>query len=79
VLFDGDVPDADPANGPRVGAVVVSRFARKGAVSRRRYDPVGLLRTLAGIFGVDAPGKAGRDDARALGRDVFPKRARDHL
>jgi hypothetical protein len=79
VLFDGDVPDADRANGPRVGAVVVSRFARKGAVSPRRYDPVGLLRTLAGIFGVDAPGKAGRDDARALGRDVFPKRARDHL
>ena len=79
VLFDGDRPDADPARAAHVGAVVISRFARKGAVSRRRYDHLSLLRTLTATFGVDPLGGADADDVRPLGRDVFPKHPRKRL
>jgi hypothetical protein len=71
VLFDGDRPDADPERAIHVGAVIVSRFARKGAESRKSYDHLSLLRTLAGTFGVDPPGDAAGDDVKPLGRDVF--------
>jgi hypothetical protein len=71
VLFDGDRPDADPAKGIHAGAIVVSRFVRKGAESHIRYDHLSLLRTLAEMLGVDPPGDAAGDDVRALGSDVF--------
>jgi hypothetical protein len=71
VLFDGDRPDADRAKAAHVGAVIVSRFARKDAQSDRRYDHLDLLRTLADILGVDPPGGAADSDAQPLGSDVF--------
>jgi hypothetical protein len=71
VLFDGDRPDADPAKAIHVGAVIVSRFARKGAESHVRYDHLNLLRTLSEVLGVDPPGDAAGDDVEPLGADVF--------
>jgi hypothetical protein len=70
VLFDGGgLPVA--AEPPAVGAVLVSSFARKGAVSEHRYDHLSLLRTVAGTFGVRPPGAAGKRSVRPLGSDVL--------
>jgi phosphatidylinositol-3-phosphatase len=70
VLFDGgNLPAA--AEPPAVGAVVVSSFARKGAVSERRYDHLSLLRTIAGSFGVDPPAAAGKRQVKPFGHDVL--------
>lgn len=71
VLFDGDRPDAEPDKRAHVGAVVVSRFVRKGAVSERSYDHLSLARTLAAMLGVDPPGAAAGDAVTPFGLDVF--------
>ena len=75
VLFDGGgLPaPADPSvpDPPAVGAVVVSRFARRGAVSDRAYDHLGLLRTIAGTFGIEPPGAAHKRSVKPLGHDVL--------
>jgi hypothetical protein len=74
VLFDGGNLPApmDPASEPpAVGAVVVSRFARKGAVSEHDYDHLSLLRAIAGTFGVDPSGAAKQRTVKPLGADVL--------
>jgi hypothetical protein len=75
VLFDGGgLPEPAPgAERAAVGAVVVSRFAREGTVSAKPYDHLSLLRTLAGTFGVEAPGDAAGKQVKPFGRDVFPR------
>jgi hypothetical protein len=75
VLFDGGgvapaIPDGPP---PATGALVISSFAASGTVSPRRYDHLSLLRTLAGTFGVDPPGRAARAGVHELGEEVFPR------
>lgn len=70
VLFDGgNLPPA--AGPPAVGAVVVSSFVRKGAVSVHRYDHLSLLRTIAGTFGIDPPAAAAKRSVKPFGRDVL--------
>ena len=68
VLFDGANLSAGSS---AAGALVVSSFARKGAVSTHRYDDLSLLRTIAGTFGVVPPGASARDAVKPLGGDVL--------
>jgi Phosphoesterase family len=74
VLFDGGgvAPATPGAPPPATGALVISSFSPSGTVSRRAYDHLSLLRTLAGTFGVDPPGRAARAGVHELGEEVFP-------
>ena len=77
LLFDGGnlPPTATAGAGAvepsAVGAVVISRFARKGAVSERPYDHLSLLRTIAGTFGLEPPGSARKRSVKPFGHDVL--------
>lgn len=74
ILFDGGgiVPSLRGSPAPATGALVISPLAASGVVSSRRYDPLSVLRTLAGTFGVEAPGRAAGSRVRELGTEVFP-------
>jgi hypothetical protein len=75
VLFDGGgVTPATPGGPPpATGAIVISPFAAAGTVSPEPYDHLSLLRTLAGTFGVEPPGRSARAHVHVLGREVFPQ------
>ena len=53
----------------RVGALVLSRFVRRGISNDRAYDHYDLLRTTEDLLGFEALGLAA--EARGFGKDVF--------
>ncbi|HEY0344940.1 MAG TPA: alkaline phosphatase family protein [Solirubrobacteraceae bacterium] len=64
-------PQAPPAGGGRVGAIVLSPHAKPGTVSDVPYNHLALLRTIEDAFGLGHLALAGAPDLRPLGADVF--------
>lgn len=62
--------------GGRVGAVVLSRWTRRGSVNAHPYNHYSLLRTLEDIFRVGHIGYAANSAVKAFGSDVFNRRVR---
>jgi hypothetical protein len=68
--------DKAPGSGKKVGAVVLSPFAKLGGATTSTYDTYGLLRTIEERLGI-AKGSTLIGDhkgAAPFGEDVFPKR-----
>ena len=57
--------------GGRVGAVVLSKYARPGTVVTTPYNHYSLLRTIEGLFGLPFLGFAGQSALTEFGLDVF--------
>jgi hypothetical protein len=64
-------PQAPPAGGGRVGAIVLSPHAKRGTVSDVPYNHLALLRTIEDAFGLGHLALAGAPGLRPLGADVF--------
>ncbi len=76
-LPNGPAPGQTGPGGGRVGAVLLSPFIRAGTVSHAEYNHYSLLRSIAGYFGLEAPGMAGVDGLKPFGDDVFAGRGRN--
>jgi phosphatidylinositol-3-phosphatase len=57
--------------GGRVGAVVLSPFVRRGAVSTTAYNHFSMLRSMEDLFGVGHLGYAAQSGLRPFGGDVY--------
>ena len=68
---DGPRPRPDTAGGVPVGAILLSPYVAAGATVPTAYDHLSLLRTLALIFGVDAPGRAATAAVKPFDAKVF--------
>jgi hypothetical protein len=76
ITFDEAADDAtgccgQAQGGGRVGAVLLSPFARPGTMTTRAYDHYGLLRTVEDAFGLAHLGAAGAAGARSFGADAL--------
>lgn len=71
-----EMAGVDGPGGGRVGAVVLSPFARRGVTSTVPYDHYALLRTVEDLFGLKRLGYAAARSARTFGADVFAARRR---
>ncbi len=69
--LDGPRPDAASTGGVPVGALLLSPYVAAGASVSAPYDHLSLLKTLALIFGVPAPGRAAGAGVKAFGAKVF--------
>jgi len=67
----GSGPGSAARGGGRIGAVVLSRFVKAGAVSAVPYNHYSLLRTVAAIFSLPPLGYAAEPDLAPFGPDVF--------
>ena len=68
---DGARPDPASTGGVPVGALLLSPYVAAGARITAPYDHLSLLKTLALIFGVPAPGRAAGAGVKAFGAKVF--------
>jgi hypothetical protein len=57
--------------GGRIGAVVISPFAKPGTTSGKQYNHYSLLRSIEDWFGLPHLGYAGQSGLRPFGTDVF--------
>jgi len=64
-------PGLSGPGGGRIGAVVLSPFIKGGTVSDAPYNHYALLRTVAGLFGLQPLGYAAAADLESFGSDVF--------
>jgi phosphatidylinositol-3-phosphatase len=64
-------PGFNGPGGGRVGAVVLSRFAKPGTVSAVPYNHYALLKTIEALFGLKPLGYAAASGPRVFGADVF--------
>jgi hypothetical protein len=63
-------PERGPGGG-RIGAVLVSPFARPGSVVTTPYNHYSLLRSMEDLFGLSHLGYAGQDGLEPFGSDVY--------
>jgi phosphatidylinositol-3-phosphatase len=63
---DPAVGAAAPADKPKVGALLLSRFVSPGATDSTPYDPYSLLRTIEDLFGLEHLGLAGGEKVKSL-------------
>lgn len=66
-------PGVNGAGGGRTGAVLLSRFIKRGTVSDVPYNHYSLLRSVEDVFGLPYLGYAGRRGLASFGRDVFTR------
>jgi hypothetical protein len=57
--------------GGKVGAVVLSPFAKPGSTTNAGYNHFSLLRSMEDLFGLSHLGYAGRPELKAFGSDVY--------
>ena len=67
----GFAPGFNGPGGGRVGAVVLSPHARRGAISTVPYNHYALLRTIETLFGLAPLGRAAAPGLAVFGADVF--------
>src|SRR5580704_17826569 len=65
------LPGIAGPGGGRVGAVVLSKFVRRGTVVSTPYNHYSMLRTIEGLFGLAYLGFAGQSGLNEFGVDVF--------
>ena len=68
---DSPTPGVTGPGGGRVGAVVLSRFARPGTVVTTPYNHYSMIRTIEDLFGLGYLGYAGQSGLNGFGADVF--------
>lgn len=64
-------PGLNGPGGGRIGALLLSRFVKAGAVSHVAYNHYSTLRTVEAIFGLESLGYAAAPETHAFGMDVF--------
>ena len=67
-------PGAAVPGGGRTGAVLLSRFIRRGTTATQQYNHYSLLRSIEDLFGLDHLGYAGAPGLRPFGDDIYTKR-----